>query len=142
MRWLALTLLLWVLALADPALGGVWYLEEVLQNGQSSRDPRWTVLWSLESDGTFGFSSTAAVEKRKSDGTTDVVTENLQLHGRWRVEGERLRLSLSDVTDPQFMELNFGPPVAPGEYSVAVDRSSGGMQLIAPRRTLVFARQR
>ncbi len=137
-----LTLLLWVLALADPALGGVWYLEEVLQNGQSSRDPRWTVIWSLESDGTFGFSSTTAVEKRKSDGTTDVVTENLQLHGRWRVEGDRLRLSLSEVADPHFMELNFGPPVAPGEYSVPVDRSSGGMRLIAPKRRLVFARHK
>ncbi len=142
MRWLVITLLCCALAVADPPLGGVWYLEEVLQNGQSVCDPRWSVIWSLESNGAFGFSSTTAVEKRKSDGTTGLVTENLQLLGRWRMEGDRLRLSLSEVADPQFMELNFGPPVAPAEYSVALDSSSGRLRLLAPRRTLVFARHK
>lgn len=117
-------------------LAGLWTLQSITQNGQESRDPRWTCWLEFDSDGKFFLSSTMVIEKHG----TKPAQQEIKLAGMWRLESGVLVLTLKDLNDEQaeFARVNLGR-AEKGIYRPGLS-FDGGLVLDSGTRKLVFRR--
>jgi hypothetical protein len=143
-----LTLLLLFLLVASVSadvarqLAGIWVLHSMHQQGQVSRDPRWTCFLEFNSDGRFWLSSTVAREEYLTSGQTSVRQEEVKLQGTFRVTGTHLVLTLESADSPaqkEFAQRNLGAPQADGTYRPVLSLEAG-LTLKSPKRELRFSR--
>lgn len=99
-----------LLLLAVPDLDGSWRLDNVVQDGQLTRDPRWSFDLVLE-DGRFHAVSVVQGEKRLTDteGQPQVRAwrEETRLQGDYVMTGDRLLLQqrgeVSDLLETSYL---------------------------------------